>query len=314
MNSGLFKRAGAKTMKPALTTIRILLVITIPASFAVVLLEESGILFYFANVISPFMRLFGLSGEASLVFISSVFLNIYAAVAVVKTLHLPEAEVIILATMCFIAHNFPVECLVLKKTGSSLIEMICFRIISAFAVGWILHFLISAPGQIPAESVHAVKLGIDWNNLSSRLIVWAKETGVLALRIFIMVFSILFLQKVLDEAGIMKKLGILMLPFMRIMGLPASCGYGWIVAQFVGLAYGAAVFIESTDSGEITRNDADIFNHHISINHSQIEDTFLFVSIGVPYLWAVIPRFLYAILAVWCIRVGKYLFRKLTAA
>lgn len=74
---------------------------------------------------------------------------------------------------------------------------------------------------------------------------------------------------------------------MAFFGLPAKTAFLWIVANTLGLAYGAAVMIDETESGKITKKDVDLLNHHISISHSNLEDVFLVASVG-----ASIPCFL----------------------
>jgi spore maturation protein SpmB len=291
------KSAGVKTIKPALLTIRFLLIIMIPVSLVVLLLDASGILFYVSRFMRPLMRFIGLSGEASLVFISSVFLNIYSAIAVIHTLSLSAGEIVILATMCCVAHNFFVECLVAKKTGSSLLEMIFLRLGCALIAGWILHLFI--PTEASVITAAAPRLGMDWQALPAQLFTWVIDTGQLILKIILIIFAVMFLQKLLDELGIMRLLGRITAPLMRFMGLPVKCAYVWIVAELVGLTYGSGVLIEEVQSGAITRKEADLFNHHATMNHAQIEDTILFVSLGVPYLWVAVPRFILAIIVVW---------------
>jgi hypothetical protein len=75
------------------------------------------------------------------------------------------------------------------------------------------------------------------------------------------------------------------------------------------VAYGAGVLIDEVKEGKLSRGEANLVNHHIAINHSQIEDTLLFVSIGVPYLWAALPRFILAVITVWVEKARRAFFR-----
>ena len=115
----------------------------------------------------------------------------------------------------------------------------------------------------------------------------------------------------MDEFGLIKSLGRLCSPFMRILGLSANAGYVWIVANVVGLLYGSAALLEEVRKGTLSRSEIDLFNCHIAINHSQIEDTFIFVALGVPFLWAALPRFFVALFVVWLERGCRFLFRRI---
>jgi hypothetical protein len=61
--------------------------------------------------------------------------------------------------------------------------------------------------------------------------------------------------------------------------------------------------IEAVEKKQITAQNAKLLNYHIAINHSLLEDTLLFVAIGVPAMWMIGPRFIIAIIVVWSIKV-----------
>jgi hypothetical protein len=99
-------------------------------------------------------------------------------------------------------------------------------------------------------------------------------------------------------------------PMMKIFGLSKDSSFLWFVAQITGLTYGSAIMIEQTENNEISRKDSDLLNHHIAINHSLLEDTLLFVAIGVPVFWITIPRILLAMVAVWTAKLVYNIFSK----
>ena len=56
--------------------------------------------------------------------------------------------------------------------------------------------------------------------------------------------------------------------------------------------------------------EADLFNHHAAVCHSLMEDTVLFLAIGVPLFWITLPRLVLALLAVWLERARRRIFRR----
>jgi spore maturation protein SpmB len=305
-----WKKVFKEIIKPALVTIRFLLVIMLSVSFAVLVLEASGLLHYIAKFMDPLMHLLGLPGEASLAFLSSMLINVYSAIAVIQTLALSGKQLIILSAMCLIAHNFFVECFVMKKTGSHLKKIVFLRIVSAIVAAWVLHFIVpEGAGPETTQVISGVErntgIGLDLHLFAAMLLPWLLDSLFAILRIFLIVFAVMFLQKVLTELGVMKKLGRVMNPLIVFFGLSANTGYVWIIAYTVGVAYGAGVLIEEVKAGNLSRSEADIFNHHAAISHSQIEDTLLLVSTGVPYVWAALPRFILAIIVVWLERARR---------
>jgi hypothetical protein len=275
-----------------------LLKIMLPISLAVSLLHYWGVIARLANVLTPAFSLIGLPGEAAIVFITSVFLNIYAAIAVISTLPLGMREITILALMCLISHNMPVETAIQKRTRSSAVRMLLLRLITSFVAAIALDTLL--PEQLGA--VRAVQQPLMFANLGALLANWLVSAGWLVLKITLIVTGLMILQNLLKEFKIINILSRVFAPLMRVMGLSRESSFLWLVAQILGLAYGSAVMIEAVDRNEISAVDANRLNYHIAINHSLLEDTLLFVAIGVPAAWITFPRIVLAIAVVWGVR------------
>jgi hypothetical protein len=297
--AGCFKSAIPAALKSA----RFLLSIMIPVSLAVTLLKYTGVLEHIAGWMNPIFILIGLPGDAALVFITSMVLNIYSAIAVISTLPFNERELTILALMCLISHNFFVETAIQKKTGSSAVKITLVRITYSFIGAYSLNLLMPAG----SEKIITAASGYEELTLSGILSSWFYNSIFLIIQILILVTLLLFLQKILDEFGFIDKLAVLLRPALRVMGLPDSVAFLWIVANTLGLAYGSAIMIEQSESGRLKREDADLLNHHIGISHSLLEDTLLFVAIGVPALWIIFPRVILATIEVWLLKIRKFI-------
>ena len=61
----------------------------------------------------------------------------------------------------------------------------------------------------------------------------------------------------------------------------------------------AAIMISQSEEGKLSKEDADLLNHHIAISHSQLEDTLLFVAMGYHFGILVLPRILLSVVYVW---------------
>ncbi len=282
-------------LKPAMKTAIWLLKITIPLSLAVTLLGYIGVVGYIANVLNPVFGLMGLPGEGSLVFITSIFLNIYSVIAVMSQLPLTVREITILAVMCLIAHNLFVETAVQAKTGSKAWQIVLLRlsmaIFSAFMLNWVLP--LEMKGIVPIVQAPASQ------NFTELMVGWVKSASLLTIKIAILVTLLMVLQELLKEFGVIKILSKIFSPLLKIFGLPQSTSFLWIVANILGLAYGSAVMVTEVSNGTVSKQDADLLNYHIAISHSNLEDLFLFVAIGAPAMWILFPRLIIAAFAVW---------------
>jgi hypothetical protein len=120
----------------------------------------------------------------------------------------------------------------------------------------------------------------------------------------------MILQNILKEFNLLILIAKIFAPLMRIMGLSTDSSFLWFIAQTLGLGYGSAIMIDNVENKTISLKDVNLLNYHIAINHSLLEDTLLFVAIGVPAGWIISTRVILAILVVWCVRgISKLKFR-----
>ena len=206
-----------------------LLKITIPVSFAVMLMSYFGIIEFIAQYTSPIFKLIGLPGVAAIVIITSIFTNIYSVVAVLTALALPAREGTIIAVMCLISHGFIIETAVMKKTGSNAIRMLFLRLIASFMVGWLLNLI------IPGSSLEGISIiGSSKVAFSEELMKWSLLILKTVLKIMILINLLLILQKLLEEFGILKWLIKPLSPLMILFGLPKETSFSWIIANTLG--------------------------------------------------------------------------------
>lgn len=282
---------------PAMKTGWWLLSITIPVSFAVLLMKLTGLLHIVARLFEPVFSLFGLPGESALVFVTACFLNIYSCIAVIETLGLTGRTVTILALMCLISHNLPVESAVQKKTGTNFYRITAVRFLASFAGAYALNFLL--PENSQQLMLASGKSEIIVNGVWAEISTWLIDISYLSVKIMILITGLMVLQRVLEEFRVTHFLSRLLRYPLMILGVPQEAAFLWIVANTLGLAYGAGVMIDHVERGRLSREHANILNYHIGISHSLLEDTCLFLAIGVSVWWITIPRIILAAIVVW---------------
>lgn len=293
--------------RKALGTIVFLLRIIIPVTFAVAILDWSGALAAIAALLAPLMRLIGLPGEAALVFVSSMLLNIYSAMAVAGSLNLDLREATILAMMCLTAHNLIVETTVMRKTGSRALKMVLLRVGVALLAGWV--YSLTLPAGL-SSSAFSVAASAERPTFTGMIAAWLLSTGRIALKISLIVLGIMVLQRLLEEFRLLDALSRALAPLMRLLGLPERASFLWIVINVVGYAYGGGIVIERIGEGKLSPQEGDLFNHHAGICHSLLEDSALYIAVGIPFLWITVPRLLLAVAVVWLERFRRHYFRR----
>ena len=287
-------------IKPALKTALWFIGIMVPVSFVVTLLQYWGVLAHIAYLLEPVCRIFGLRGEAAVVMVTTATMNLYSSIAVIQSIPFTGREICIMALMGLLAHNLIVETLVQMKTGSNGMMMVGVRLAGAAIGGLFLNWVLPENDTI---AMHGVASGhLPFIELMEN---WLVGTLWLTLKLTCIIVSLNILQRLLEEFGVMAALAQWVAPLMRPMGLPANTGFLWIVAYFVGLAYGAAILIEHRRENKISAEDADLLNYHIGLSHSHLEDTSLFWAIGAELIWITLPRIALGIIAVWIFRLLK---------
>ena len=279
----------------ALKTIWWLTKIMVSVSFAIMLLQYFGIIEVISRWLTPVFSSFGLPGEAALAYVSGYFVNCYTAMAVMSSLHLDMRAATILAVMVLCSHNMIVETTVQAKTGSSALRIVVIRTLSAFILAFVLNKIM--PGQFEKTVTEAVTT----ENLTfvEMLKNWALRTMKTVGLMIVLVYALTLLQRILNEFGIIEHIANFLKPVMVFFGLPPRTAFLWLVANTLGLAYGAAVMIDETEHGSTTKEENDLLNHHIGVSHSNLEDLLLFTAIGGNFLWMLLSRWAMSLLLVW---------------
>lgn len=128
---------------------------------------------------------------------------------------------------------------------------------------------------------------------------WAWRTAKTVGLMIVLVYALTLLQRILNEYGVIEHIANFLKPMMLFFGLPPRTAFLWLVANTLGLAYGAAVMIDETEHGTTTKEENDLLNHHICVSHSNLEDLLLFTAIGGNFLWMLLSRWVMSLLLVW---------------
>ena len=268
--------------------------ITVAVSFGIPFLKYFNLLPIFSEFISPVFNYVGLPGEAALAYVSGYFVNVYAAISAAVAVDLDVRATTILSVMVLCSHNMITETAVQKKTGSPAVRLVIVRTLSAFVIAFVLNKIM--PGGVSSFSEAFSQQNLSFMTMFTD---WLKSTLWLVVKMTFLIYSLSIMQKLLAEYGVIRIVAKSLKPLLAFFGLPAKTAFLWIVANILGLAYGAAVMIDESKSGKISRRDIDLLNTHISISHSNFEDLFLVCSIGAVWYILLISRWIMSFILVW---------------
>jgi len=200
--------------------------------------------------------------------------------------------------MSLIAHNLIVETAVQSQTGSQVWHMVALRLGMAFFAAFMLNLTLPPLDQIFGHPVNYDRTLSFFAHLQG----WLLSAAGMIFKIVVIIFLLMVLQEVLREFNLIRVLTVPMSPIIKLLGLPQSTSFLWIIANTLGLAYGSAVMFDEVSNGRIRKPEADLLNYHIAISHSNLEDLLLFAAIGVSIPWMLGIRLIIAALVVWARR------------
>lgn len=282
------KKSGATTLW--------LLKIIMPISLLVRFLDYFGILTYIAQFLDPVFVHLGLPGSTAIVFITSIFLPLYAPLAIIMSMPITLRELTILALMCQTAHNLPVESAIQAKTGASFWAMSALRVSMSLIIGVVLNLILPKEMGMPFFEITSVEAV---TSIGALLLLWLKNSVQMALLIFVIIASLNIIYKLLVKFHLIAKLSKAIEPILKFFGLPVSTAFLWLIGYIVGLAYGGALMIDQMKEGKVSKSEADTLNYHLAVSHSILEDNLLFVALGVSFGWVLAVRLTSAWLVVW---------------
>jgi hypothetical protein len=298
----IVKGALPGTVKTCIWVVKL----TVGVSFCIMLLRYLQILPWISALLEPVFHVVGLPGEAALAYVTGYFVNVYSAIAVSVTLDLSIREMTILSAMVLCAHNMLVETAVQKKTGTPAVRIVIYRTLSSILVGLALNLVIPAESaQLGSQLVEQEQLFF-WPMLKE----WIVSTAGLVVKMVAIIFSLNILQRILSEFGVINWISRFLKPLLLMFGLPPQSSFLWIIANVVGLAYGAAAMIDEASTGKLSQKDVDLTNYHICISHSNLEDVFLLASVGAVWWILIISRWIMSIILVWGYRFEQWIRNK----
>lgn len=276
-------------------SVRWLLSLMIPISLGVALLKHWGILSWIAGYLLPLFQHLGLPGEAAVIFISGAAAGTYAGVAAMMSIQLTLRQATILGTMIALCHALPMECSVNRKTGSSFWKMGLLRLLMALVCAFYLNTL------LPDLSTPYIYVGAAADStLAEVLLTWAASQAKMAILVFLIIYSLMVVQRWLEAEGWLRPISRFLAPIMTFFGLPKAAAYMWLVGNVLGISYGSAVMLDMMEKGLVTRKEANDVNYHLIMNHSLLEDTIVFALTGISAIWLAGTRILFAFILVWC--------------
>ena len=270
----------------------------------VLIIIEIGIRAGLVDIISawtaPMMSLFGLPPQASILLATDLLVGLYPTAIVLMALA-PEvafttADMTVLGGMILFAHILPVEQIIVKKTGVSLLFSTATRLFAMVIYGLLAHWIIEGLDifQGPAQ----ILISIDPQTIDNSWMGWIISAAKSLFMIFWILTAMIALLKFLEFTGITKWLMKGLTPFLRLIGIGPNAAPLTMVGILLGLSFGGGLIIREVDKGLLNPKSVCVAMLFLGFCHSLIEDTLLVLAFGAHWSGVVVGRILLSLLLI----------------
>jgi hypothetical protein len=252
-----------------------------PVTLIVSLLQYTPVLTWLFDKLAPFMSVFGLSGEAAIPLVLGNLLNLYAAIGGILTLELTVKEVFIIAVMLSFSHNLLIETSVALKSGVKLWVVLSVRIGLALVAALIINLVwpggseMAQYGLITANETAPV-------GMAAIFLAGLQKAVLGALQLAMIVIPLMIGIQILKDLKWLNVFTGWMAPVTRGLGMNENTALVLTAGLIFGLAYGAGVLLQAVKEDGVSKKDATLAFIFLVACHAVVEDTLIFVPLGIP--------------------------------
>ncbi|TCS95109.1 nucleoside recognition domain-containing protein [Hazenella coriacea] len=289
-----------KGLQSGIRTLWELAKIIFPITVIIQIIQYTPLMDWLTKGIAPFMSWIGLSGDAAIPLVLGNVLNLYAAIGAILTLDLSVKEVFILATMLSFSHNMFIESAICKRVGVSTWLIVSIRIglamISAFLIHWIWQGGSEPATMVAIQEVEIAPVG--WGE-----IIWfavlkaANGVGMLAIIIIPLMFAI----QILKDFNGLNWFASKMSPLLKPFGVTPKGSITMTSGLLAGLMFGAGLILEQAKENPLPKRDITIIFIFLAVCHAVIEDTLIFIPLGIPVIYLLLIRVMTALVLTWVV-------------
>ncbi|ALA70014.1 membrane protein [Geobacillus stearothermophilus 10] len=269
--------------------------IIFPVTLILALLQPTPLFSWLIDLVTPFMKWFGLSGDAAVPLVLGNLLGLYAAIGAMLTIEFTVKEVLILAIMLSFSHNLIVESSVASRTGMSVWLMIVVRVGLALVSGLLIAHLWSGGQEIAQYGfvTHEAAAPSGWGEI---ILAALKKAITGIVQLVAIVIPLMTVIQILKERHWIETVSRWMAPATKMLGMSANTSLTLAAGFVFGLAYGAGVMIQAAKEDGVSKRDLTLAFIFLVSCHAVVEDTLIFVPLGIPVWPLLLIRLVTAVL------------------
>ncbi|SHF85079.1 nucleoside recognition domain-containing protein [Ornithinibacillus halophilus] len=252
-----------------------------PITLIVTILQYTPVLPWIIDLVSPIMGLLGLSGEAAVPLVLGNTLNLYAGIAAIVSFDFTVKEVFIMAVMLSFSHNLIIESAVATRVGVKWWIIVGVRVGLALVSAFIINLVWNGGSELAKygliSSEEATPTG--WGEIAFQGI----QTAFWAIvQLALIVIPIMIVMQILREKGYLAKLSNGFAPITKLLGMEKNTSMTLVAGLTIGLAFGAGLMIQAVKEDGVSRKDMTLALIFLVSCHAVVEDTLVFIPLGIP--------------------------------
>ena len=283
----------AKLLRRSLRLFLTLARIMVPVLAIVEIGQQLGAVEALGRVIAPAMAWLSLPPEAGLVWVTGACVGVYGAIAALVGLapgmDLTTGQFSALCAMILFAHSLPLEQAIVRRAGAGFWSTAALRAGTALAYGGAVAWASRLTGVLddPAPLRWLHDTGLAAGAGQGGWAGWLHATALSLALTYAVILCLLVLLDLLDRLGVTRWITAALSPLLRVSGLDPRATPVTMVGVLLGLSYGGALIIEEAERQQFAPRTRFLALSWLSLSHSLIEDTVLFLALGAD-IWVIL--------------------------
>ncbi|WP_407270716.1 nucleoside recognition domain-containing protein [Radiobacillus sp. PE A8.2] len=265
-----------------------------PVTLIVTILQYTFLLPWLIDVLTPFMNLFGLSGEAAVPLVIGNLLNLYAGIAAIVSFDFTVKEVFIMAIMLSFSHNLIIESSIASRVGIRWWIVVGVRVALAVVAAVVINLFWKGGSELAQYGlISKTATPENWMEIAGQ----GLQTAFMGIvQLALIVIPLMIFMQYFRELGWMQKLSDWFAPFTNFLGMQRNASMTLVAGLTIGLAYGAGMMIQAVEKDGVSKRDMLLSLIFLVSCHAVVEDTLVFIPLGIPVWPLLVIRLITAIL------------------
>lgn len=269
--------------------------IVFPVTIIVTILQYTPVLGWFIKLVSPIMQLIGLPGEAAMPLVLGNALSLYAGIGAIISFDFTVKEVFIMAMMLSFSHNLFIESSVASRAGVNWWLISGIRIGLALGSAFLIN-LVWNGGSEAAQYGLIASTNLELNSWYEIIVHGIQTAGIAVLQLSFVIFPLMLIMQFFRDLGWLQAISNVFAPFTKFLGMKENTSFTLVTGLTIGLAFGAGVMIQAVKEDGVAKKDMILALIFLVTCHAVVEDTVIFIPLGIPVWPLLLIRFVMAVL------------------